>query len=77
MKGTLEGLESSWHSPGLGVNRIEWREEPEVGARFEGIDERGFPFSTTRVQRVRAFEEGEVRFQTRNTTYVLRREGER
>lgn len=77
MKGYLEGLESSWDSPGLGQHYVEFPKMPEVGQRFfcSGFDYEGFmPFSTGTVQQVRKFGPNETRFKTKRTTYVLRLE---
>lgn len=68
----LEGLESSWDSSGIGFRRVVFERLPEVGEAFECHDEQGGRFLTTRVARLRGFEGGELRFQTRSSTYVLR-----
>ena len=71
MKGTLEGLESRWDSPGLGLAEIEYANEPEVGRVFD-FSRDGDPYwHTSTVQSVER-KDGEIRFRTRNTTYILR-----
>ena len=69
--GTIEGIESATQSIGLGQRDVTVHELPRVGARFtfDAGDER---IQTSPVQRLRWIDENEVRFMTRNTTYILR-----
>lgn len=75
MKGTLDGIESSWDSPGLGSHQVTFDREPIVGERFRcnGLTLPYGGLLTSTVQRLARVED-EIRFNTRNTTYLLREE---
>ena len=72
MTGVLDGMESEWDSPGLGVQEIEWWEDPVVGERF--VCERtktDRPLRTSTVQEISKFDDGRIRFRTMNSMYML------
>ena len=71
---TLEGLESSWDSPGLGKRRVWWKTLPAVGERFTCFHSGSRYLCTTPVQSVREFPDGSIGFKTERTTYILRRD---
>lgn len=74
--GTLEGLESGWDSPGLGIHPGCFTDGPTIGQPFRFVPDVGFPAVTSPVQSVRLLSKGpgfEVwGFRTLNTTYNLR-----
>lgn len=70
MHGTLNGLESSWDSPGLGEQSVEFSALPTVGERFNCMNYLG-PFSTGTVTDAKRFSDTEIRFRTKRSTYVL------
>lgn len=75
-KGTLEGLESSWDSPGLGKRCVWWSTPPTVGEPFRCFHSKTRCLTTTPVQSVRRLAKDTLGFRTERTTYILRLEGE-
>lgn len=76
MRGTLEGLESSWDSPGIGKYEGSFTDGPSIGKPFKFFPDHGLPGTTSPVQSVRCLSKGpgfEVwGFRTKNSTYNLR-----
>lgn len=70
--GTLEGLESSWDSPGLGKRTAWWEEDPEPGKPFFCHHSLSRYLRTTPVRSVRTLPDGSLGFKTERTTYILR-----
>lgn len=71
-RGTLEGLESMQpEGYGLGLRHGGWLDEPEVGKAFVLYEDDNVPLRTSKVHSFRRFSPRELRFRTKNTTYVL------
>lgn len=81
MRGILEGLESSWDSPGMGENKGQFHDGPTIGKPFVFFPDQGPTGTTSPVQSVRLLSKGpgfEVwGFRTLNSTYHLRVETEK
>lgn len=75
MRGVLEGLESSWDSPGLGMRQGSFVDGPTVGQPFKFFPDQDLPGTTTAVQSVRQLGKGPgyeyYGFRTLNSTYTL------
>jgi len=73
-RGTLEGIESCEDSVGLGKRRVVFCSLPSTGRSFtawiEGNEHRP-PLITSTGQRWKSFGDSEIRFMTKNTTYIL------
>lgn len=71
-KAFLEGVESCWDSPGIGVRKVIYLNEPTPGFSFVCEDEykSGRGFITTPVKSVKKIG-NEIRFRTENSTYIL------
>lgn len=72
MQCTLEGLESSWDSPGLGLVKGSYEAPPTIGDTFffRGENVRD-SIRTGTVKRVRTISDSEIGFRTKRTTYIL------
>lgn len=74
MTGVLEGLESSYNSPGMGIFAVVWDEPPTVGKRFVARGKHRVEDSivTGTVKSTGVLSDGRTGFRTNRTTYVLR-----
>jgi hypothetical protein len=70
MRGCLEGLESSYGSPGLGLQDVTFGQLPKVGTVFWWYTKQGLFYTGT----VKSLDQlpNEVRFRTKRTTYILK-----
>jgi len=76
VRATLEGLESSWDSPGLGQVIGSFESFPRVGMRFVfNAEYRPASITTGHVKRTRKLGDDMIGFQTNRTTYILKTGG--
>lgn len=77
-RATLEGLESSYDSPGLGEAMGWFEDPPTIGKRFMFVDvPLGSLLKSGTVMSLRELPGGVIGFRTKRTTYLLKPEAKR